>query len=129
MNGVVGEVEPVGMADGTSIEVREIFAAVPARMAFQRRPTTESAAVVDVVTSYTLAHPEVSFSIEVDGRATLTSPSVEQPEDRLFDVLGGQSERLIPLKPPPSDKDAPGDERWSGCGRRAEQREDLSTCH
>ena len=114
VNGVVGEVEPVGMADGTSIEVREIFAAVPARMAFQRRPTTESAAVVDVVTSYTLAHPEVSFSIEVDGRATLTSPSVEQPEDRLFDVLGGQSERLIPLKPPPSDKDAPGDERWSG---------------
>ena len=48
VNGVVGEVQPIGMADGTSIEVREIFATVPARMAFQRRPTTESAAVVDV---------------------------------------------------------------------------------
>ena len=114
VNGVVGNVQPIGMADGTSIEVREIFAAVPARMAFQRRPTTESAAVVDVVTAYTLAHPEVNFSIEVDGRTTLTSPSVEQPEDRLFDVLGGLSERLIPLKPPSGDSDAPGEERWRG---------------
>ncbi|CAI8209236.1 MAG: DNA mismatch repair protein MutL [Methanobacteriota archaeon] len=114
VNGTVGSVEPIGMADGTSIEVREIFAAVPARMAFQRRPTTESAAVMDVVTAYTLAHPEVNFSIEVDGRATLTSPSVEQPEDRLFDVLGGISERLIPLKSPQGDDKAPGDERWRG---------------
>ena len=35
-------------------------------------------------------------------------------EDRLYDVLGRQAGKMIPISAPTSDSDAPGDERWSG---------------
>lgn len=105
---------PVGKSIGTRIEVRDIFGSVPARMAFQRRPSTETAAIVDVVLAYALAHPEVGFSVKVDDRIVLSSPGPTTPESRLYDVLGGSSERLIPLVSPDSDEEAPGEERWRG---------------
>jgi len=113
-DGEVHPIGPVGKSVGTRIEVKDIFSSVPARMAFQRRPSTESAAIVDVVMAYALAHPDVGFSIRVDGRPILSSPGPTTPESRLFDVLGGSSERLIEIAPPPSDESAPGDERWRG---------------
>ena len=39
-NGIVGNVEPVALAPGTRIEVLNLFAKVPARLSFQRRPST-----------------------------------------------------------------------------------------
>ncbi|MDP6856050.1 MAG: DNA mismatch repair endonuclease MutL [Candidatus Thalassarchaeaceae archaeon] len=113
-DGEVHPIGPVGKSVGTRIEVKDIFSSVPARMAFQRRPSTESAAIVDVVMAYALAHPDVGFSIRVDGRPILSSPGPTTPESRLFDVLGGSSERLIEIALPPSDESAPGDERWRG---------------
>ena len=91
---------PVGKSVGTRIEVKDIFASVPARMAFQRSPSTESAAIVDVVLAYALAHPEVGFSIRVDGRDSTFITRPYSSESRLYDVLGGSSERLILLSLP-----------------------------
>jgi len=113
-DGHVLPIGPVGKSIGTRIIVTDIFASVPARMAFQRRPSTETAAIVDVVMAYALAHPEVGFSIRVDGRTVLSSPGPTSPESRLYDVLGGSSERLIPIIAPDSDESAPGEERWRG---------------
>ena len=113
-DGEVQPIGPVGKSVGTRIVVKDIFSSVPARMAFQRRPSTESAAIVDVVMAYALAHPEVGFSIRVDGRDVLSSPGPTSSESRLFDVLGGSSERLIQISTPQSDESAPGDERWRG---------------
>ena len=39
-NGSVGKVEPSGLAPGTRIDVLNLFAKVPARLSFQRRPST-----------------------------------------------------------------------------------------
>ena len=114
IDGEVHPIGPVGKSVGTRIVVKDIFSSVPARMAFQRRPSTESSAIVDVVMAYALAHPDVGFSIRVDGRPILSSPGPTTPESRLFDVLGGSSERLIEISIPPSDESAPGDERWRG---------------
>ena len=60
-DGRVLPIGPVGKSIGTRIEVRDIFASVPARMAFQSRPSTETAAIVDVVLAYELANPEVGL--------------------------------------------------------------------
>ncbi len=113
-DGEVLPIGPVGKSVGTRIEVKDIFASVPARMAFQRRPSTETAAIVDVVMAYALAHPEVGFSIKVDGRIVLSSPGPTDSESRLYDVLGGSSGRLVPLVSSESDASAPGDEKWRG---------------
>lgn len=50
-NGVVGQIEPVGIAPGTKVDVLNLFEKVPARLSFQRRPSTENAAIVDVAIS------------------------------------------------------------------------------
>ena len=112
--GVAGAVEPSAMDLGTTVEVRRIFYNVPARLAFQRRAATESARIVEVVVEHAMSHPRVSFRLHNDGREVLNVAACTEMEDRLYDLLGASSERLIELRSPPDDLDAPGEERWSG---------------
>ena len=58
-DGDVGEQEPEGMAEGTCISVRNLFANQPARLAFQRRAATETAQVVDVVVAHEIGRAHV----------------------------------------------------------------------
>ncbi len=106
--------EAAGIAPGTLIEVRNIFSNLPARLSFQKKPSTESSAIVDIVVSQALCNPQVGFLVNVDGRTVLDTPSGSKIEDRLFDLLGASAERLIPLTSSNKDLDAPGGERWSG---------------
>jgi len=108
------ELEAIGIAPGTLIEVRNIFANLPARLSFQKRPSTETASIVDIVVSQALCNPKVGFSVVVDGRNVLETPPGNNMEDRLFDLLGSPAERLIPLISSEEDSAAPGSERWNG---------------
>ncbi len=113
-NGIVAEVEAAGIAPGTRIDVLNLFAKVPARLSFQRRPSTETAAIVDVGVQLALAEPSAGVLVEVDGRKVLDCPPAESAEDRLYDLFGATSAELIPLSASAADADAPGDERWTG---------------
>ena len=113
-DGDVHEAKPEGMAEGTKIEVGNLFANQPARLAFQRRAATETAQVVDVVVSHALCNPQVSFRLTVDGRPILETPETEDMRDRLYDLLGASSEKMIPLTCSDVDSEAPGEERWRG---------------
>ena len=113
-NGNKSSIEPVGMAIGTSIEVSNIFANQPARLAFQRRPATETSKIVDVVVSHAISHPEVGFRLVSDEKVILEVPAVEDMEDRLYDILGRQASKMIAISSPPEDEAAPGEESWRG---------------
>jgi len=113
-NGNKGEVTPVGIAEGTVIEVSNIFVNQPARLAFQRRPATETSKIVDVVVAHAISHPEVAFRLTSDDKTILEVPSVDEMEDRLYDILGRQAGKMIEISSPPNDSDAPGEEVWSG---------------
>ena len=113
-NGNKGKIEPVGIAEGTSIEVSHIFANQPARLAFQRRPATETSKIVDVVVSHAISHPEVGFRLVSDEKTILEVPAVDEMEDRLYDILGRQAGKMIPISAPLGDSDAPGEEKWTG---------------
>lgn len=113
-NGIVGEIEAAGIAPGTQIDVLNLFGKVPARLSFQRRPSTETAAIVDVGIQMALAEPKTGIIIEVDGRKVLDCPPAESSEDRLYDLFGSTSSELIPLTSSKVDDDAPGDEKWTG---------------
>lgn len=112
--GEIGAVKAAGIAPGTVIEVSNIFANLPARLSFQKRPSTETASIVDIVVACALCNPTIGFAVEVDGRNVLDTPPSAQMQDRLFDLLGDASERLVELQSPEDDDDAPGNERWSG---------------
>lgn len=113
-DGIKSEPVPIGMRDGTQISVEHLFANTPARLAFQRRPETETARIVDVMVDHALAHPECSFHLKSTSRTLLNVPATDDMLDRLYDIMGAQATELIPLKQPPTDDDAPGEERWSG---------------
>jgi len=107
-------IEPAGIAPGTMIEVCGLFANIPARLSFQKRPATESATIVEIVVAQAICNPEIGFSVDIDGRQVLDTPPCNQSSDRLFDLIGAPAERLIPLECSQEDNDAPGDEKWSG---------------
>lgn len=113
-DGIKGSIEPIGMANGTVVTVEHLFQNTPVRLGFQRRPATEHARIVEVVVAHAIAHPSVAFRCTIDGRSTLNLPSSGSIEDRLYDVLGGQSSNLLVLAPPANDADVPGDESWTG---------------
>ena len=58
---------------GVVIEVRDLFANVPARLKFLKSDATEVAAIKDVVTAFALLHPHVRFHLTVDSRAAVSS--------------------------------------------------------
>jgi DNA mismatch repair protein MutL len=114
---VEGKRSPVasrGRGRGTTVNVEHLFGNVPARLAFQRRPQTEHARIVDVVVDHAMAHHHVGFRLELDGRVALDVPPVDEVEDRLHDLLGQRAGELLPLTSPLEDEEAPGTERWSG---------------
>ena len=59
--GRLDAVEPVGIPDGTSVCVRQLFFNVPARRKFLKKTSQEAAYVSDLVSRYILAYPEISF--------------------------------------------------------------------
>tara|TARA_B110000495_G_scaffold184860_1_gene182213 strand:- start:779 stop:2725 length:1947 start_codon:yes stop_codon:yes gene_type:complete len=113
-NGKVGRVDPIGIAPGTKVDVLNLFEKIPARLSFQRRPSTENAAIVDVAISLSLSEPKTGILVEIDGRTVLDCPPCEGMEDRLYDLFGSTSSKLIPLESSKDDLDAPGDENWNG---------------
>tara|TARA_Y100001970_G_scaffold292678_1_gene435121 strand:+ start:43370 stop:45340 length:1971 start_codon:yes stop_codon:yes gene_type:complete len=113
-NGIISEIEIVGVAIGTRIDVRDIFSKVPARLSFQRRPSTETAAIVDVGVQLALSEPNAGLLVVADGRTLLDCPPANSTEDRLYDLFGSKSSELIPLIVSDADSTAPGEETWSG---------------
>ncbi len=114
LGGEVGKIVPCAMNNGTIVKINDIFFNVPARLAFQRRPATESAKIVEITVEHAMAHPNISFNLKNEGRLMLNVPAVENLQDRLFDLLGLSATKLIRLQSPPDDENAPGDEVWSG---------------
>jgi DNA mismatch repair protein MutL len=78
-NGRVEGEGPAALPPGTRIRVEQLFARVPARRKFLRSERSEYAACLDVVKRLAMARPDIGFSLEHEGRRTL---SVQPGEDR-----------------------------------------------
>jgi len=88
------------VASGTTITVRDLFFNVPARKKFLRTEQTELAHIASLVTHYSLAHPDKSFSLHHGPKELLRVTPVEVLRERVFQVFGGAAlEELIELDP------------------------------
>jgi len=83
-----GELRPVARAVGTTVEVRELFFATPARRKFLKTDATELAHCIEAVRRHALARPEVGFAIWHDGRLVEQWRAATTREQRLADALG-----------------------------------------
>jgi DNA mismatch repair protein MutL len=63
-----GELRPAARPPGTTVEVRELFYATPARRKFLKSDATELAHCIEAVRRHALARPDVGFAIWHEGR-------------------------------------------------------------
>src|SRR5213083_2934927 len=69
--GAIASTVEVGAAEGTTIEVNDLFYNLPARRKFLKADSAESAQVSKLVTQLALAHPEIGFVVTSGGRTLL----------------------------------------------------------
>lgn len=78
-------------ADGTHIEVRDLFFATPARLKFLKSDNAETSACQDVVKKLAIAYPAISFTMSVDGKTILKTRNIPESNDatkiRIHEIL------------------------------------------
>ena len=77
-------------APGTSVTVRELFAALPARRRFLRGARAEARAVARALSELALAWPQVAFRLRSDGRAMLSTPGGDDLRDAVAALYGAE---------------------------------------
>jgi DNA mismatch repair protein MutL len=86
--GVLRSVKPLSWDKGTEVAVRDLFFNVPARRKFLRSNDTELGHITRLVTHYALAHPEVRFTLESEGRMFIDAVAVADVKDRIYQIFG-----------------------------------------
>ena len=98
LDGRTGELKAAARARGTSVEVRELFYATPARRKFLKTDATELAHCIEAVRRHALVRPDVGFAIWHEGKLVeqwracsgelAHALSLPYHNQRLADVLG-----------------------------------------
>ncbi|CAM5766831.1 DNA mismatch repair endonuclease MutL [Mesorhizobium amorphae] len=92
--GRVASVRPAAANRGTTVEVRDLFFATPARLKFMKGERAESSATSDVIKRIAIAFPAVRFTLAGTDRSTLELPATDDgPEGqlrRLAQVMGSE---------------------------------------
>jgi DNA mismatch repair protein MutL len=92
-------VRAVGHPRGTTVEVRDLFGAVPARRKFLRSASTEAGHVAEAVTLLALARPQSGFFLRSGSRSILEAPPVDALAARLYQIFGARLlEDLLPVE-------------------------------
>ena len=65
------EPAPAAHGKGSTVEIRDLFFATPARLKFLKTPKTELSHILDAVKRLAMAHPSIAFSVMDDARALL----------------------------------------------------------
>ncbi len=84
--GRVADVRPAAFsgAHGTRVEVRDLFHATPARLKFMKSERAETMAITEELRRHAMAHEDVGFTLEADGRRIFSLPAQPPgPEGRL----------------------------------------------
>jgi DNA mismatch repair protein MutL len=92
--GAVASVAEVGAAEGTVVEVNDVFYNLPARRKFLKSDAAEAAQVTRVVTQLALGYPELGFTLTSAGRTVLQCPPAVSLRDRLYQLYGERDDLI-----------------------------------
>lgn len=82
------EAKEVGVPDGTTIVVRNLFYNTPARKKFLKTPITEGSYVADLVLRIALSHPEISIKLIVNGQTKINTSGNGNVKDNIYELFG-----------------------------------------
>ncbi len=83
--------EETARTGGTSVTVRDLFFNVPARKKFLRSEQTELAHIASLVTHYSLANGEKSFTLRHGNSELLSVTPVATLRERVYQVFGSRT--------------------------------------
>jgi DNA mismatch repair protein MutL len=88
-----------GHPRGTTVEVSDLFGAVPARRKFLRAESTEASHVAEALTLLALGRPDVGFTLSSGGRTVIQAPPVDGLYARVHQVFGATyADDLAPVE-------------------------------
>ena len=90
--GAVAAVTETAAAEGTVVEVGDLFYNLPARRKFLKSDGAESTQVSRVTTQLALAYPEIGFTLTSAGRTVLQCPPTASLRDRLYQIYGDRTD-------------------------------------
>ena len=92
--GTISSEREVGVPEGTSIVVEDLFYNLPARRKFLKSDTAESTQISRLVTQMALGYPEVGFSLTSGGRRLLECPPAAGLRERFFQLFGERADLI-----------------------------------
>ena len=71
--GEIRDVRQIGCPMGTTVEVRNLFSNVPARLKFIKSPRSEAAHITEYVSRMMMARPDIAFTLRNNGKTVYES--------------------------------------------------------
>lgn len=100
--GAKSAVQPASRAVGTTMEVRDLFFATPARLKFMKSPQSERMAIVNVVEKLALAYPAIGFSLMHEAKTLFKVPQGQDFLSRIRETVS-EHEHLQQVHVPDED--------------------------
>jgi DNA mismatch repair protein MutL len=98
VNGHISDVSAAASPEGTTLTVRNLFSAVPARLKFLKSRYTEISHCHHMLEQYALAYPEIRFSVFSEGRQIFATPGDSQLSSVLIEIYGLQiAEQMVAI--------------------------------
>lgn len=94
-NGYEKADKEIGAPDGTTVIVRDFLLKVPVRRQFLKSLQIENSYIITTVEGMALAHPEISFSLTVDGKNVLHTSGNGRLKDVIYIIYGSQTAKNL----------------------------------
>lgn len=96
--GIKHTVKPAPGGFGTTVEVRDLFYTIPARLKFLKSDQSEYLCIKDTVNRIAMAYPHIHFQLSDEKRIILTYPAVDDLLQRVSQVIGRHfAENALPI--------------------------------
>lgn len=86
--GRVTDISEVGVSDGTTVAVENLFGNVPARRKFLKKDSTETMAATAVVEKIAMSRPDISIEWITDGTVRFRTAGDGRLKNALYAILG-----------------------------------------
>ena len=92
------EYKEVGVPDGTTIVVRNLFFNTPARKKFLKTGMTEGSYINDLVLKIALSHPDIAFKLISNGSTKISTSGNGNIKDNIYQLFGKDiTKNLLPI--------------------------------
>ncbi|MCS7258580.1 MAG: DNA mismatch repair endonuclease MutL [candidate division WOR-3 bacterium] len=81
--GEIKEIKEISRARGTTVTVETLFFNLPVRRAFLKSDSYELKLIVELITIFAIAYPQLHFTLISEGKELFTLPKTQSYKDRL----------------------------------------------